>query len=246
MRFMVDLHSHTVASDHAYSTIHDYIRQAVSTGIQMFACTDHGPTLDDSPHPWHFTNLRMVPHVVDNVAILRGIEANIMDNGDIDAENWVIDGLDIVLAGFHNIEPRDRDYNTELMKSVIRSGRVDIITHPGNNRYPINAEDFLLCAKEHSVAVEINSSSAVYARLDSHENCVEIIKLAKKIGNIISLGSDAHIAFLLGNFDQSVRVLEDAGMSYEQVLNTAPLKVLDFLNMRGHRTLDDLYRHFTR
>ena len=41
--YPVDLHMHTVASTHAYSTLSDYIAQAKQKGIKLFAITDHGP-----------------------------------------------------------------------------------------------------------------------------------------------------------------------------------------------------------
>ena len=41
--YPVDLHMHTVASTHAYSTLHDYIAEAQQKGIKLFAITDHGP-----------------------------------------------------------------------------------------------------------------------------------------------------------------------------------------------------------
>lgn len=42
--YPVDLHMHTVASTHAYSTLHDYIAEAKRKGIKLFAITDHGRT----------------------------------------------------------------------------------------------------------------------------------------------------------------------------------------------------------
>lgn len=41
--YPVDLHMHTVASTHAYSTLSDYIACAKQKGIKLFAITDHGP-----------------------------------------------------------------------------------------------------------------------------------------------------------------------------------------------------------
>ena len=63
MQFPVDLHTHTVASYHAYSTIVEYVHQAKLCGIKMFATTDHGPSLEDAPHVWHFGNLKVVPRI---------------------------------------------------------------------------------------------------------------------------------------------------------------------------------------
>jgi putative hydrolase len=46
--YPVDLHMHTVASTHAYSTLHDYIAEAKRKGIKLFAITDHGPDMADA------------------------------------------------------------------------------------------------------------------------------------------------------------------------------------------------------
>lgn len=79
--YPVDLHMHTVASTHAYSTLHDYIAEAKRKGIKLFAITDHGPDMADAPHYWHFINMRIWPRLVEGVGILRGIEANIKNTG---------------------------------------------------------------------------------------------------------------------------------------------------------------------
>ena len=100
--YPVDLHMHTVASTHAYSTLSDYIAQAKQKGIKLFAITDHGPDMEDAPHHWHFINMRIWPRVVDGVGILRGIEANIKNvDGEIDCSGKMFDSLDLIIAGFH-------------------------------------------------------------------------------------------------------------------------------------------------
>lgn len=62
--YPVDLHMHTVASTHAYSTLSDYIAEAKRKGIKLFAITDHGPDMEDAPHHWHFINMRIWPRLV--------------------------------------------------------------------------------------------------------------------------------------------------------------------------------------
>lgn len=47
--YPVDLHMHTIASTHAYSTLHDYIAEAKLKNIKLFAITDHGPDMADAP-----------------------------------------------------------------------------------------------------------------------------------------------------------------------------------------------------
>ncbi|MCR5537445.1 MAG: phosphatase [Succinivibrio sp.] len=242
MRFPVDLHTHTIASDHAYSTIEECIHRASVNKLIMFATTDHGPALSDAPHLWHFHNLRVIPRVVDNVCVLRGVEANIMSEGGLDLEEQSLKRLDIVLAGFHPCTPpKDLVKNTELMLGVIKSGLVDVISHPGAPNYPIDYEAVLECAKQEGVAMEINSSSDVNTRLGSHENCVKVAALCKKIGTTISLGTDAHVSFFMGNFAESEKVLAEAGVSDEQIINTSAQKVLRFLEGRGHAPITEMH-----
>ena len=68
--YPVDLHAHTVASAHAYSTVSDYFAVAKEKGIKLFAITDHGPDMADAPHRWHFLNMKVIPRIVDGVGIL--------------------------------------------------------------------------------------------------------------------------------------------------------------------------------
>lgn len=245
MNFNIDLHSHTIASSHAYSTIGEYVAFAKSKGIVMFANTDHGPAVPDGAHRWHFGNLKVVPHIFDNVAVLRGIEANILESGQIDMDVPILNQLDIVLAGLHpNLTPTDSDTHTKLLIKVIKSGLVDVISHPGDIRYPYDEQAFLECAKENNVAIEINSSSDVNSRFNSKERCIRIGRMAAKIGNIISIGSDAHICHYLGNFENAIDTLEKAGIKEDQIINRSAKSVLDFLSSRGHSNLQDIKNHF--
>ncbi len=97
--YPVDLHMHTVASTHAYSTLHDYIAEAKRKGIKLFAITDHGPDMADAPHYWHFVNMRIWPRLVDGVGILRGIESNIKNiEGEIDCSGPMLTSLRAIAA----------------------------------------------------------------------------------------------------------------------------------------------------
>ena len=157
-RFPVDLHTHTIASDHAYSTLEECIARAPRNGLVMFACTDHGMAIKDSPYRGHFTNMGVVPRICDgNVAVLRGIEANIMDDGSLDIDEQVASRLDIVLAGFHpNLPPSDDvKANTRRLLKVIRSGLADVISHPGVAAYPSDYEAVAECARECGVGDQL-------------------------------------------------------------------------------------------
>lgn len=236
MRYQVDTHTHTLASTHAYSTIHDYIAEAKRKGIVLFATTDHGPDMADAPHPWHFINSRVIPRMVDGVGILRGIEANIKDEfGEIDCNDRMLSELDIILAGFHEqvFAPKDRETNTRAMINAMKKGLVHIITHPGNPKYPIDIPAVAEAAAKYHVALEINNSSFLHSRVGSDVNCLTIAKAVRDAGGLVSLGSDSHIAFSLGDLSISQRILDDADFPADRVLNRSPRALLDFLEARG-------------
>lgn len=241
--YPVDLHMHTVASTHAYSTLHDYIAQAAARGLRLFAITDHGPEMADAPHPWHFMNMRIWPRQVNGIGILRGIEANIKNRqGDIDCHGRLLAEMDLVLAGFHEpvLAPVDREFHTEALLATIARGDADIISHPGNPQYPLDIPAVAQAAAEHEVALELNNSSFGHSRAGSADNCRTIAAAVRDAGGWLSLGSDAHIAFDMGNFSHCIRVLNEVNFPPERVLNASPRRVLDFLQRRGRPVSPDI------
>ncbi|WP_312948969.1 phosphatase [Superficieibacter sp.] len=234
--YPVDLHMHTVASTHAYSTLSDYIAQAKSKGIKLFAITDHGPDMVDAPHYWHFINMRIWPRVVDGVGILRGIEANIKPTpGEIDCTGPMLTSLDLIIAGFHEpvFAPQDQATNTEAMIATIANGTVHIISHPGNPKYPVDIPAVAAAAAKHNVALEINNSSFTHSRLGSEANCRAVAAAVRDAGGWVALGSDSHTAFTLGEFTECRKILDEVNFPEDRILNVSPRRLLDFLESRG-------------
>ncbi|MEQ4923650.1 phosphatase [Proteus hauseri] len=238
--YPVDLHAHTIASTHAYSTVSEYFQQAKKKGIKLFAITDHGPDMADAPHEWHFSNLPVIPRIIDDVGILYSIEANIKNiKGETDCSEKMSKKLDIVLAGFH--EPVMGSLglvdNTKALIATMASGIVQIITHPGNPKYPIDIKEVAQVAASSNVALEMNNSSFIHSRVGSEKNCIEIAKAVRDAGGLIALGSDSHIASSLGNFDQVLKVLAQIDFPAERILNATPRRVLDFLQSHGKKEI---------
>ncbi len=234
--YPVDLYMHTVASTHAYSTLHDYIAEAKRKNIRLFAITDHGPDMADAPHYWHFVNMRIWPRMVDGVGILRGIEANIKNTlGEIDCTGPMLTSLDFIIGGFHEpvFPPQDEATHTEAMIATIASGNVHMISHPGNPKFPINIEAVARAAAEHGVALEINNSSFVSSRPGSEANCTAIAAAVKAAGGWLALGSDSHTAFTLGDFSECRKILDAVDFPQERILNVTPRRFLNFLEARG-------------
>ncbi|QCR35939.1 phosphatase [Nissabacter sp. SGAir0207] len=241
--FPVDLHMHTVASTHAYSTLHDYIAEAKQKGIQLFAITDHGPDMADAPHAWHFMNMRVWPRLVEGVGILRGIEANIKNvQGEIDCTGPMLTAVDVVIAGFHEpvFAPQDRETHTKAMIAAMAGGEVHIISHPGNPNYPVDIPAIAEAAAHYEVALELNNSSFLHSRKGSEPNCRAIAAAVRDAGGWLSLGSDSHIAYSLGGFEQCERILREVDFPLDRILNVSPRRFLDFLERRGRPAIAEL------
>ena len=105
MALVADLHCHTTASGHAYSTVTEIAAQAAALGLRAVAITDHGPALPGSADMRHFANLNLLPTHILGVRILRGVEANIINvEGGLDLPDSLLEKLDVVIAGFHDIQ----------------------------------------------------------------------------------------------------------------------------------------------
>ncbi len=238
MKIEADLHIHTVASGHAYSTVEEITKEAAKLGLKMVALTDHGPALPGGAHPYHFWNLRIMPTKLNGVRILKGVEANITNlDADLDLPVDYLETLDIILAGFHpkcGYESGSVEQNTAVLVKAINNPLVDFIVHPGNAKFPIDPETLVNAALEKSVPLEINNSS--FLPTSSREAAVsydlQIIKLAKEKGLPLVLSSDAHIYTQVGKVDKAVELIEEEGVSYKQVLNTSVSAVLDYLAKR--------------
>lgn len=238
MYLEADLHIHTVASGHAYSTIDEVARAAAEKKLKLIAITDHGPALPGAAHPFHFWNLRILPQEMYGVRVLKGAEANIVNhNGDLDLPEDILEFLDIVEVGFHprcgydGATPKE---NTATLLKVIKNPLVDIIVHPGNPLFPLDVPTIVKAAEEYGVCLEINNSS-FYTRQGSYETCLEFAKMSAASEVKIAISSDAHLAGTVGQFAEAVKLAEKAGIAQGRVLNSSAERVLDFLEQRRNR-----------
>lgn len=42
---LLDLHTHTAASGHAYNSLYEMIRAAADRGLTLYGCSDHAPMM---------------------------------------------------------------------------------------------------------------------------------------------------------------------------------------------------------
>lgn len=237
MKYPIDLHIHTSANPHAYSTLEENIRSAREKNMKVIAITNHGPSLQDSPHWWSLVNMRVIPEYVGDLRILKGVETNIVDdNGNFDINQRIYDVMDIILCGLHTIEaygdPSDIIKNTKSVINIIKSQKVDIMVHLGNPIFPLEYELVVQEAVKAGVAIEINNSSLKNSRKGSEVNCRRILELCKKYDALVALGTDSHISFDIGEFEEAQKLITEVGYPIEKIINFSTENLEKFLNER--------------
>ncbi|MDP3012747.1 MAG: phosphatase [Candidatus Subteraquimicrobiales bacterium] len=239
MRIIADLHVHTVASGHAYSTVDEVAREARNKSVEFIAITDHGPALPGGAHLYHFSNLRILPRELYGVVILRSAEANIIsEEGELDIPDEFLKDLDIVHVAFHprcGYEGKNVEQNTKALLKALRNPYVDVFAHPGNPRYPFDVEKVITTARDFDVVFEINNSSFLdtTARAGSYDNDLTIATQVYKEGLNVVISSDAHFSQGVGDFSRALELAEKAGFTEERIINSSTERLLDFLKRRS-------------
>lgn len=243
MHLLADLHTHTIASGHAYSTVTELARAARHKSLELIAVTDHGPSVPQGAHPWYFWNSKVIPSVLDGVRILKGCEANPSvdtDNG-IDLPDELLRLLDFVAVGFHPLtgfDQRDRVRNTEVLLRVMANPLVDMISHPGNDdEFPLDLDSIIDSAVRNRVILELNDHSfaATSARSSSSAREQEFARAALAAGAPIAIGSDAHYALHVGRFDSALAAAREVGIAEADCVNKDASSVLEFLTSKRER-----------
>lgn len=216
-----DLHTHTLASTHAYSTIKENCRSAAEYGLKAIAMTDHMINMPDSPHIWHFENLKALPRKICGVYVLKGAEANITDtDGSLDIGQPLAKKLEWIVASMHKWTFSGSDYysNTKAYIAAAKNPMIDVIGHCTTSMFPFDMEKTLKVFKEYDKLVEINESS-VLNKKGSKQNSVEVLKICKKYRIPIVVDTDCHFCELIGQTPIAAQLIEDNDFPPELIFN---------------------------
>ena len=159
MKIELDVHTHTLASGHAFSTLQEMVQAAAEKGLKLLGITEHSPGIPGTCDPIYFRNLHVVPRRMYGVDLLLGAEINILNTqGDLDMEEWMMKYLDLKIAGIHSLcyEGGTVEENTEGMIRAISNPHVHIISHPGDGTAPLLFEPIVQAAKAHHTLLELS------------------------------------------------------------------------------------------
>lgn len=242
LKYKIDMHTHTISSGHAYSTITENAHYAASIGIEYLGMTDHAPNMPGSCGALHFLNLKVVPEYIEGVRIFRGIEFNIMDyQGKLDKSirKKIIKSFDISIASLHLpcITPGTEEENTDALVNTMNNPFVNIIGHPGDPRYPINIKKVVSVARDTQTLLELNNSSfnPENGRSGGENIAIELLRECRKQNLPVILGSDAHYHTYIGDFNRCEKILEEADMPKELIINYSTVDFDNFIRYKKEK-----------
>ncbi len=235
MKAIIDLHTHALNSGHAYSTIKENIEYAKINGLKYYGISDHGVSMPAGPHEFYFHNLKIIPKEVDGIRILKGMEANIIDlNGKIDFQDDT-NSIDYLIASMHTIclEPGTKEENTTAIMNAMDHKLVKIIGHPDDAQYPLDYELIVKKAKESNVLLEVNNSSLSpnSFRKNTRENYLELLKVCKEQGVRVIMGTDSHVCYQVGVFDNAQKFLDEIDFPKELIINYHEDQIIEFFGL---------------
>ncbi len=239
LRPVADLHTHTIASDHAFSTVRELAEAAAEKKLLALAITDHGPALGDAPHIWHFECQNALPEYLYGVRLLKGAECNVVDfDGTLDLPDNIIKKLDWVIASMHTpcLKPKTTEDHTRAWLKIAENPHVTAIGHAGTPEFHFDHEAVISKCRETGTVFEINNHS-FSVRKRSVSSCVHIAETCARYGVPIVLTSDAHWAGEVGSFDLALEMLAGISFPEDLIVNGKPESFRAYFSKRKNITI---------
>ncbi len=228
------LHNHSTWSDGLHS-IEEMAGECIKMGLTYFGISDHSQSaayagglsqgrVEQQQIEVDKLNKKLAPF-----QILKGIESDILSNGDLDYSDSVLKTFDFVVASVHSGLNMDEDKATQRLLAAIENPFTHILGHPtgrlllSRRGYPLNHKKIIEACAANQVAIEINANPY---RLDIDW---EWIPYALEKGVFISINPDAHKKGGLHDVKWGIAAARKGGLFAEQTLNALPLQeVLNF------------------
>ena len=235
-KFVLDTHTHTVASGHAYGTVLEMARAASEQGLELLAVTDHAPKLPGTCGEMHFRNFKVIDKYLYGVEILMGVELNLIDyKGTVDMEKGLLKRMALCIASLHTVclTPGTKKENTETLLKVMDNPYIHIIGHPDDNRYPVDFEAVVKAAHDNNTLIELNNASLKPGgpRTGTWDNDRKMLEMCKRYGTHITISSDAHVEEDIGNFEYALQLIEEMDFPERLIAGTDYDKLSSFLNI---------------
>ena len=232
---VIDLHTHTIASGHAFGTIEENALAAKEKGLSGLGISDHAPGVDPHTDPLSFAALCNVPRQLYGINIYYGVENNVTNEGTMTLDENLLSALDYCIVGIHGTcyETRDAEENTDNLLKCMAHPKTFFVSHPDDGYFPLDYERLVLGAKQYGVALEVNSSHIRNPwRMGTLENTRCYLELCMKHHVPVFVGSDAHVPSQIGDFDAAIALLDEMEFDEELIINNDEEKFRQFIGFK--------------
>jgi DNA polymerase (family 10) len=218
------LHCHSTHSD-GVASIGQLAEAARTRGWSYLGISDHsqsafyaGGLSVDAISRQH-DEIDALNETFSDFRILKGIEADIKPNGDLDYDDATLDRFDYVIGSVHSQFKSTSEAMTERILNAMSNPRLTILGHPtgrlllAREGYPVNVAAIIEKAAESGVAIELNADPR---RLDLDWR---YLRRAKEAGVTVEIGPDAHSVPALDNVAIGAGIARKAWLEPDDILN---------------------------
>jgi len=220
-----DLHVHSDWTD-GTASIANMAAAAQACGYAYMALTDHSRRqtmshgLDPVKVARQLREIDKINGTLKDFTILKGIEVDILKDGELDLPDATLAQLDVVIASVHSFFDLPREAQTQRMIRAMRNPHVSIVGHPSGRLigerepYDIDMDAITSTARDLDCYLEINAEPDRLDLNDIHAH------MAKSKGVKIAISTDAHsvnaFQYMRFGVDQARR----AWLTADDVINT--------------------------
>ncbi|MFP6614053.1 MAG: DNA polymerase/3'-5' exonuclease PolX [Pirellulales bacterium] len=220
-----DLHMHTDETD-GRNTLEEMVAAAQQRGLKYIAITDHSKRvtmangLDAQRLRSQYEKIDRVNDEVSGIKVLKGIEVDILESGELDLPDDVLAEADWVICSIHYGQNQPRGQITDRILGAIEHPHTSAIAHPTGRlinkreRYDLDLEAVMKAAAAHGKLLELNAHPM---RLDLDDVACAA---AKSNGVPIVINTDAHRAADLDKIRYGILQARRGGLTKEDVANT--------------------------
>lgn len=218
------IHCHTTYSDGIHS-LPEMVSRSQEMGYSYILITDHSKAafyangLNEERLYKQGREIDQLNENLSGIRIFKGLECDILSNGDLDMTPESLDSLDVVIASIHTALSMDKAKATARLIKAVENPRTDMLGHPtgrlllARTGYEIDHEKVIDACAAHDVAIEINANPK---RLDMDWRW---IPYARKKGVWISINPDAHSMDGLHDNRYGVIAARKGNLQVENCLN---------------------------
>jgi DNA polymerase (family 10) len=169
---------------------------------------------------------------LNGVTVLKGIEVDILENGDLDLPDKVLARLDLLVGAVHSKFNLSRSRQTARILKAMDHPHFSLLAHPTGrlidtrDPYDVDVLRIVRHARQRGCFLELNAHPDRLDLLDIH------CQMARDEGVLVAINSDAHGVHEFDNLVYGVGQARRGWLGKKDVLNSRRLKALRALLRR--------------